>query len=151
MRERSVISVTFEIFSNILVIWSSEIILEKHLQNIWHIFIVFIKDEFITFDNFVEKNGGTVPETSIINNIFTPFLAALSRFLQKFWYFLYSNISSWDLVFKKSSRNYGPFIICLCNCFVIKGALFARRYFCLIGACLSNMLNIVSLTLLTSN
>ena len=78
------------------------------------------------------------------------FLVVLSSFLQKICCLLYFYLSSWDLVLNKLLRNLDLFIISLCNTIAVKWASFARIYLCLIGACLSNILNIVSLKLLSS-
>ena len=115
-------------------------------------FIVFIEDDFIIFWAFCTKKGRKCfPKTSIFKYFVMSkmlkynVLVVLSSFLHKFRCLLYFDLSSWDLVPKKLLRNLDLFIIALCNSFFIKGASFARRYFCLIGPYLSNILSIVSL------
>ena len=110
------------------------------------------------FEHFVERRGKTVSQKLLLATTFLmskllkySFLVVLGSFLQKFHCLLHFNISSWDLVLKKLIRNLDLFINSLCSSFVIKGASFARRYFCLIGACFSNILNIVFLKLPISN
>ena len=110
------------------------------------------------FEHFVEKSGETVFQKLLLSTTFLmskllkySFLVVLSSFLQKFGCLSYFNLSYCDLVLKKLLRNLDLFIISLWNSFVIKGASFARRYFCLIGACFSNILHIVSFKLHMSN
>ena len=92
-------------------------------------------------EHFVEKGRETIFQKLLLSATFLKsmllkysLLVVLSSFLQKFRYLLYFNLSSCNLVLKKLLRNLGLFIISLCDFFVIKGASFARRYFCLIGA-----------------
>ena len=133
--------------------------IEEGATKIWHSLLSLatllsfsLRMILLFSEHFEEKKGENVFQKLLFSTNFLMskllkynILVVLSSFLQKFLCFLYFNLSSWDLVPKKLLRNLDLFIIALCNFFVIKGTSFARRYFCLTGAYLSNILNIVSL------
>ena len=106
------------------------------------------------FELFIDESGEGLFQKPLLSTTFLmskllkySFLVVFSSFLQRFCYLLYFNLSSCDLFLNELLRNLDIFVIYLCISFVIKGTSFAGRYFCLIGVCLSNILNIFSLKL----
>ena len=126
-----------------LPIFKSETTFEKKLLKIVHIFlsseICFSAALRINFSPcdifFYEKKNNSLPEGSIICDFFVlrlskyNFLVFLKSFLQKFSWILSFSLFVWLLFCKNLLLYLNLFIIALWSSLLVKGALFAQRYF----------------------